>query len=89
MLVQCRSDVPISLACSMWFGNSLDHGIIETASHMDLEGQASLQAIFPLSQHRPTSEVSLISLVRALLMAARRKSSVQQSYRIAVNIILL
>ena len=53
MLVQCRSDVPISLACSMWFGNSLDHGIIETASHMDLEGQASLQAIFPLSQHRP------------------------------------
>ena len=32
MLVQCRSDVPISLACSMWIGNSPDHGIIGTAS---------------------------------------------------------
>ena len=41
MLVQCRSDVPISLACSMWFDNSLDHGIIGTASLGDLEGLRS------------------------------------------------
>ena len=32
MLVQCNSDVPISLACSIWIGNSPDHGIIGTAS---------------------------------------------------------
>lgn len=32
MLVQCNSDVPISLACSTWIGNSPDHGIIGTAS---------------------------------------------------------
>ena len=37
MLVQCRSDVPISLACSMWFGNSPDDDIIGTASLGDLE----------------------------------------------------
>ena len=41
MLVQCRPDVPISLACSMWFGNSPDQGIIGTASHGDLEGLRS------------------------------------------------
>ena len=41
MLVQCRSDVPILLACSMWFGNSPDHGIIGTASHGNLEGLRS------------------------------------------------
>lgn len=41
MLVQCRSDVPISLACSMWFGNSPDHDIIGTASYGDLEGLRS------------------------------------------------
>ena len=35
MLVQCNSDVPISLACSTWIGNSPDHGIIGIAS---LEG---------------------------------------------------
>ena len=32
MLVQCSSDVPISLACSIWVGNSPDLGIIGTAS---------------------------------------------------------
>lgn len=32
MLVQCNSDVPISLACSIGVGNSPDHGIIGTAS---------------------------------------------------------
>ena len=37
MLVQCNSDVPISLACSIWFGNSPDHDIIGTASLEDLE----------------------------------------------------
>ena len=30
--------MPISLACSTWFGNSPDHGIIRTASLGDLEG---------------------------------------------------
>ena len=32
MLVLCNSDVPISLACSIWISNSPDHGIIGTAS---------------------------------------------------------
>jgi aconitase A len=32
MLVQCNSDVPISLACSICIGNSLEHGIIGTTS---------------------------------------------------------
>ena len=32
MLVQCNSDVPISLACSIGVGNRPDHGIIGTAS---------------------------------------------------------
>lgn len=32
MLVQRNSDVPISLACSIWIGNSPEHGIIGTAS---------------------------------------------------------
>ena len=32
MLVQCNSDAPISLACSVSRGNSLEHGIIGTAS---------------------------------------------------------
>ena len=41
MLVQCNSDVPISLACSMVIGNSPDHGIIGTASLGDLEGPLS------------------------------------------------
>ena len=41
MLVQCNSDVPISLACSMWIGNSPDHGIIGTVSLGDLEGLRS------------------------------------------------
>ena len=41
MLVQCNSDVPISLACSIWIGNSPDHGIIGTASLGDLEGLLS------------------------------------------------
>ena len=41
MLVQRNSDVPISLACSMWFGNSPDHGIIGTASLGDLESLRS------------------------------------------------
>jgi len=30
MLVKCRSDVRISLACLMWFDTNLDHGIIGT-----------------------------------------------------------
>ena len=30
--VLCNSDLAISLSCSMWFGNSPDHGIIGTAS---------------------------------------------------------
>jgi hypothetical protein len=38
MLVRCNSDVPISLACSKWIGNSPDHGIIGTTSLGDLEG---------------------------------------------------
>ena len=38
MLVQCNSDAPISLACSIWIGNSPDHGITGTASLGDLEG---------------------------------------------------
>ena len=37
MLVQCNSDVPISLACLIWIGNSPDHDIIGTASLEDLE----------------------------------------------------
>jgi hypothetical protein len=41
MLVQCNSDVPISLACSIWIGNSPDHGIIGTTSLGDLEGLRS------------------------------------------------
>ena len=41
MLVQCSSDVPISLACSIWIGNSPDHGIIGTASLGDLDGLRS------------------------------------------------
>lgn len=41
MLVQCNSDVPISLACSMLIGHNLDHGIIGTASLGDLEGLRS------------------------------------------------
>ena len=41
MLVQCNSDVPISLACSIGVGNSPDHGIIGTASLGDLEGLRS------------------------------------------------
>jgi len=41
MLVQCNSDVPISLACSIWIGNSPDHGIIGTASLGDLDGPRS------------------------------------------------
>ena len=41
MLVQCNSDVPISLACSIWIGNSPDHGIIGTAFLGDLEGLQS------------------------------------------------
>jgi len=41
MLVQCNSDVPISLACSIWFSNSPDHDIIGTASLEDLEGLRS------------------------------------------------
>lgn len=41
MLVQCRSNVPISLACSIWFGNSPDHDMIGTASLEDLEGLRS------------------------------------------------
>jgi hypothetical protein len=41
MLVQCNSDVPISLACSIWIGISPDHGIIGTASLGDLEGLRS------------------------------------------------
>lgn len=41
MLVHCNSDVPISLACSMWIGNSPDHDIIGTASLRDLEGLRS------------------------------------------------
>lgn len=41
MLVQCNSDVPIVLACSIWFGNSPDHDIIETASLENLEGLRS------------------------------------------------
>ena len=40
MLVQCNSDVPISLACSILIvGISPDHGIIGTASLKDLEGR--------------------------------------------------
>ena len=41
MLVLCNSDVPISLACSIWIGNSPGHGIIGTASLGDLEGLRS------------------------------------------------
>ena len=41
MLAQCNSDVPISLACSIWIGSSPDHGIIGTASLGDLEGLRS------------------------------------------------
>lgn len=41
MLVQCNSEVPISLGCSIWNGNSPDHGIIGTASLGDLEGLRS------------------------------------------------
>ena len=41
MLVQGNSDVPLSLACSIWIGNSPDHGIIGTASLADLEGLRS------------------------------------------------
>jgi hypothetical protein len=42
MLVQCNSDLPISLACSIWIGISPDHGIIGTASLGDLEGALML-----------------------------------------------
>ena len=42
MLVQCNSDVPISLALSiLMVGISPDHGIIGTASLRDLEGRQS------------------------------------------------
>jgi len=54
MLVQCSSDVPISLACSMWFGNSPDHGIIGTASLGDLEGLRSGRqrwSVWPIRLH--------------------------------------
>ena len=57
MLVQCNSDVPISLACSIGVGNSPDHGIIGTASLGNLEGLQSgrhrleLQFITPHSVH--------------------------------------
>ena len=42
MLVQCNSDVPISLVCSIWIGNGPDHGIIGTASLGDFEGLHSV-----------------------------------------------
>jgi hypothetical protein len=41
MLVQCNSDLPISLACLILIGNSPDHGIIGTASLGDHEGLRS------------------------------------------------
>ena len=41
MLVQCNSDVPISLACSGSEGNSLELGIIGTASLGNLKGLPS------------------------------------------------
>ena len=41
MRVQCNSDLPISLACLIVIGNSLDHGIIRTASLGDLKGLRS------------------------------------------------
>ena len=45
MLVQCRSDVPISLACSMWFGNSPDHVIADlTRRDEQVQGAAFVVA---------------------------------------------
>ena len=45
MLVQCNSDVPISLACSIWIGNSPDHGIIGTTSLGGPRRPALMQAL--------------------------------------------
>ena len=53
MLVQCNSDVPISLACSIWIGNSPDHGIIGTASLGDLEGLRSGRQQIKLQRFTP------------------------------------
>lgn len=50
--------------------------------------KAILHATLPLARQAAPSEVALISLVSALLMAAQEKSSVHQSYRVAVNIII-
>jgi hypothetical protein len=38
MRVQYNSDMIISLVCSIWVGNTSDHGIIGTASQENLEG---------------------------------------------------
>lgn len=51
MLVQCNSDVPISLACSAEAGNSPDHGIIGTASRLGTSkfcGQTDVNDMVPM-----------------------------------------
>lgn len=53
MLAKCNSDVPISLACSIWIGNRPDHGIIGTASLGDLEGLRSGRQRFGVQVIRP------------------------------------
>lgn len=51
MLVQCNSDVPISLTCLVITSDSPEHGIIGTTSLRDLEGlQPSRQRIEPTDQ---------------------------------------
>lgn len=55
MLVQCNSDVPISFACSGSQGNSLELGIIGTASLGNLKGPQSGKRRLLALRIRPNS----------------------------------
>ncbi|WP_347141045.1 hypothetical protein [Paracoccus sp. SSK6] len=68
MLVQCRFDVPISLACSMWFGVSpvrLDPHGFPSALHLsgfhqgDLQSRLSQLPVQPLRQRTASSPMAV------------------------------